>query len=415
MEDSRGHRRAEAWLPRLLASMNRPRTRALVPEIGDLTRADKIDKALGVFRQLVDVETDPGMQRARRWSLEYFEACAEGGEARRQFLIDEGVFGEGGRLVVPDRVLPQMEIGNLEPSIYAGPFAQQVAEIVRLMFREYFGVKNLLSLPEAADLAAWIIRPLARRMSRPRLKLSLLLKDYVEEIVSKTRRSTDPPLVAIFGPGKGEEIVPLTARGLSVLCIDARDASFTTDLLVETFGQSRFDLPRIVTVGEGEDVDVSEVKDWERSGRAPTVFICARVDANRDDQIPGPLHGIASVSASIYLLHELRRKEALFVNMARISRGAVVVFDGAPSVPGLDNIILPVSERSDAVVTGHDAVVSHILSQTPEEMEAVARRAVPGIEWKGVAIGPPLPPPLFYKLQGAVLGHHPRSNRAAGG
>jgi len=56
------------------------------------------------------------------------------------------------------------------------------------------------------------------------------------------------------------------------------------------------------------------------------------------------------------------------------------------------------------VVTGHDAVITHLLCLPPDEMEAIAKRAVPDIDWKGVVVGPPIPPPLFYKLQGAVVG-----------
>jgi hypothetical protein len=237
------------------------------------------------------------------------------------------------------------------------------------------------------------------------MKLSLLLKDYVKQIVSEAERSDGPPLVAVFGPGKGEELVPMVSAGLSAICLDAHDSHFLEGLLHDTFAQSpATTLPEIVVLGEKSEIDASRLDDWKERGCPPTVFILSGIDLARDDLIPEPLYGVASVAASVYLLHELRQKEVLFVNMARMSRGSIVVFDGYPSVPALDNIILPVSERSDAVVTGHDAVVTHLLCLTPEEMEAIATRAAPDLDWRGFLVGPPIPPPFFHKLQGAVVG-----------
>jgi hypothetical protein len=403
------HRQREAWIPRLFASINSPRTRELVPSFASLTCAERIAMAVSVFRRLAEEDPNNGMRPSRKWSLEYFEACAEGAAARRQFLVEEGVFEAGDRLVVPERVQPQMELGNLHASAFPGPFERDIANLARLMFHEYFGVKNLLSFPDASDVVAWIALgfPLARRavLPRPRLKLSLLLRDYVGQVLSETKRNSGVPLVAIFGPGKGEELVPLLARGLSVLCLDAHDADVIKDLLYDTFEQSLApEPPEVVVLGEKGDVDLSALSAWKQQGCASTIFVLSNIDAAQEDLVPEPLHGVASVAASIYLLHELRRKEALFANMARISSGSIVVFDGLPSVEGLDNVILPVSDRSDAVITGHDAVVTHLLCLPPEEMEAIARRAVPEIDWKGVVVGPPIPPPLFYKLQGAVIG-----------
>jgi len=401
-----GPRRREAWLPRLIAHLNSRRTRALIPEFGSLPAAEKIDRAVRVFRRLADEEPDADLRPSRRWSLEYMEACARGAGARRQFLIDEGVFEGGELLVAPARVQPQMEIGNLDPASYSGSFSQEVAALRALMFQEYFGVKSLLAIPEAADLVACIAPTLVGRLPPPRLKLSLLLRDYVERIVSETRRG-DLPLVAVFGEGKGEELVPLVVRGLSVICFDAHDQQFTRDLLLGTFRQSAVDPPEMVALSELGEVHTS-VSAWKRLGCSPTIFILSDTDVTRDELFPEQLHGIASVAASVYLLHELRRKEAFFANLASISKGSIVVFDGNPSTAGLDNIVLPVSDRHEAVVTGHDAVVSHLLSQTPAQMEAIARRAVPELHWESSLVGPPLPPPLFYKLQGAVIGRRSR-------
>jgi hypothetical protein len=400
----------EGLLQRLLASINSPRTCELIPQLTSQSPAEKIARAASVFRRLVDEEPNSALKPCRSWSLDYFEACAEGARARRQFLVDEGVFAHEERLTVPERVKPQMEIGNLEPSRYSGPFAEEVGDLARLMFHEYFGVKNMLSLPDPADLVAWLTQhlPFARRLGLPppRLKLSLLVRDYVEEVISKTRRSSDPPLVAAFGPGKGEELVPLIEKGLSILCLDAHSSAFLRDLHLDTFRQAAIDTPRIVVLGEKDDVDASELGVWQRRGCMPTLFVYAGVDVTKDDLIPETLRGAASVAASIYMLHELERKEAFFANMATISRGSIVVFDSYPSTPGLDRVILPVSQQYGLLVTGHDAVVSHILSHTPAEMEAVARKAVPRLDWRGVEVGPPVPPPFFYRLQGAVIGRH---------
>jgi hypothetical protein len=156
MKSYRQRRQFESWLPRLLTSINRSRTRELIPQFASLSRSEKIDKAVSVFRRLADEEPGSEMRPSRRWSLEYFEACAEGAHARRQFLLEEGVFGDKKWLVTPERVQPQMEIGNLEPSAYSDTTGQEVSQLAKLMFHEYFGVKNLLSIPEPSDLMAWI-------------------------------------------------------------------------------------------------------------------------------------------------------------------------------------------------------------------------------------------------------------------
>lgn len=132
-----------------------------------------------------------------------------------------------------------MEVVNLNPWTYSGMMADQVVELTRLMFHEYLGVKNLLFFPEPADALAWLALriPLAKRvrLPKPRLKLSLLLKDYVTAVPSEVKRYSDRPLVAVFGPGKGEELVPLTASGLSVVCLDTHDSHIIEELLRATF------------------------------------------------------------------------------------------------------------------------------------------------------------------------------------
>ncbi len=410
-QHSEPHRQREAWLPRFFSTINGPRTRQLIPQLEALTRAEKLEKAIHLFRALADEEPDPAMKPSRSWSIEYFEACAEGSGALRQFLADEGVLGQGS-LKVPARVQPQMEVVNLDPAVYPESLRQDVADLTQLMFCEFFGVKSLLSFPEPADIWAWLAANVPfiphLELSPPHLKLSLLLRDYVAYVVTEAERNRDLPLVAVFGPGNGEELVPLIDKGLSVVCLDALDQQVSRGLFRDTFGLAPgVQLPDMVVLGDRGDVDTSAIRDWQNNACPPTVFFLSNVDVTADDLIPESLLGAVSVASAAFLLHELRDKEALFTNMSRITRGSVVLFDGVPSVDAIDNAVLPVAERNDTVVTGHDAVISYLLSLSPQDMEALARRAVPDLEWKGEFVGPPIPPPLFEKLQGAVIGRRP--------
>lgn len=59
---------------------------------------------------------------------------------------------------------------------------------------------------------------------------------------------------------------------------------------------------------------------WQKHERTPTVFILSGVDVTEDGAIPSELSGSVSVAASVYLVHELRDKEALFVNMETVAK-----------------------------------------------------------------------------------------------
>lgn len=403
------HRQFEAWLPALFVQLNYPRTKVLIPEINTLSPETKIEKATSIFKKLLVEEHDPAMEPSRQWSLEYFQACSQGSGAKRQFLIDEGIFEDGERLHRPERVQPQMEIINFNPLVYQEPLREEVRDLTRLVFNEYFGVKNSLSFPDRADLlAALSLRiPLLKRLPlpHPRLKLSLLLKDYVQRLIAEAQKGDGLPLIAIFGPGKGEELIPLMESQFSVLCLDAQDHDSLKSLLKSTFDQAQVPVPEFVTGDQGADF-ADSIKTWERRGFPPTVFICAGIDFSREDTIPEELSGVSRVAASIYVFHEMCQKEPLIENMVKVSHGSVVIFDGRPSVASFDNMLLPITERCDTPITGHDAVITHLLCLPPEEMELIAKKSAPTMSWTSGIVGPPLPPPLFYRQQGAVIGHH---------
>jgi hypothetical protein len=69
MENSEPRRQSEAWLPRLLTSLNRPRTQELIPQFAALSREEKAHKAISVFQQLTDNEPNVDMGPSRRWPL----------------------------------------------------------------------------------------------------------------------------------------------------------------------------------------------------------------------------------------------------------------------------------------------------------------------------------------------------------
>lgn len=405
---SEGHRQFESWLPFILVKLNLARTRELIPELVVLSPRQKLERAIDLFEQLLTLEPDDVTRASRQWSLEYFQACMQGHNQRRQFLVEEGVFSTGEILRCPERVRPQMEIANLNPRCYPASLQQELQEVTRLMFFEYFGVKNVLSFPETADIIASLsLRIPALRsvkLPEPRLKPSLLLMDYVRQILIEARKVDGPPLIVIFGPGKGEELVPLITAGFSVLCFDAHDSGVLIDMFKATFRQAAIPAPQFRSLGSGEDVDASDIRAWKDSGYPATVFVHSGTNVAGSDAVPTQLYEVGRVAASIYLMHEIVQKETLCANMALVSRDAVVIFDGHPATAPFDNIVLPVSERSETPLTGHDAVVTHLLCLVPEEMKAVARKAVPELAWESMVVGSPLPPPFIHKQQGAVIG-----------
>lgn len=406
----RGHAQFKAWLPMLLVMLNYIRTKELIPELATPSPAEKIERAIRLFKHLLAEEKDDEKKSWRQWSLEYFQACGQGAKSRREFLIEEGVFAEGKFLKCPRNVKPQMEICNLNPFSYSGLLQKEARELTIFMFSEYVGVKNLLSFPEFADIQATLSFkiPWLKFLSipKPRLKLSLLLKNYVRQILAEAQIINGPPLICVFGPGKGEEIVPLIASGFSVLCLDIHDLTMLTDLFKSTFTDSMMPAPEIVNISEisNSDIICQPFKTWEERNYPPTVFLCSKINFSKAGTIPEELRKISRVSACIYVLHEMVDKESMFRNMAQVSRGSVVVFDGYPSVEAFDNIILSVSDRCGAVITGHDAVITHLLCLPVEEMEKIARKAVPNLNWRKMIVGPPIPAPFLHKLQTAVIG-----------
>ena len=404
-------RQKEAILPRLLTEINLLRTKQLIPELAD-PPSIKIEQAINLFEELVSYEKDEKMKASRQWSREYFQACAEGSKARRDFLIEEGVlYGRDGEyLYCPPRVQPQMEIANFKPSDCPEHLQNDVEEMMKLMYAEYFGVKNLLSFPDRADIIASLsnwISPLNRiRLAEPKLKLSLLLKDYVKGTLEEAKKTSGSPLVAILGPGKGEELVPLTREGYSVLCLDAHDETTLRYLFQTTFEQARVEKPRIETIGQGTNIDTAPFEAWREKNCPATIFICSEIDFGEKGVIPEELSKISRVAASIYVLHEmpLGQRASLIDNMAFVSKDSVVIFDGNPSIEAFDNIILPVSERGQTPITGHDAVITHLLCLPPEKMKTLVNEAASGLNWKVETVGPPIPKPFFHKLQVAAIG-----------
>lgn len=211
----------EAIIPRLFVFFNYERTKKLVPQHTAFTREEKIDKAITLFTRLLTEEKDKAMKPSRQWSLEYFKAYARGAKSRRDFLIAEGVFKNKEFLRRPARVKPQMEILNLSSPVHEDPIRTDILEMCYLTFGEFFVVKNLLSFPSVADILSVLSLKVSLlrflKLSPPRLKYSLLLRDYVGQIFAEMKRVEGPPLIAIFGPGKGEESVPFINNGFSVL------------------------------------------------------------------------------------------------------------------------------------------------------------------------------------------------------
>lgn len=398
----------EALLPRLFILFNYERTKKLVPQHTAFTREEKIDKAITLFTRLLTEEKDKTMRPCRQWSLEYFRAYARGAKARREFLIEEGVFKDREFLTRPPRVKPQMEILNISSRVHEDPIRTDILEMCYLTFGEFFVVKNLLSFPSAADILSVLSSKVSLfrffKLSPPRLKYSLLLRDYVAQIFSEMRRVQGPPLISIFGPGKGEEILPFITNNISVLCFDSNHGAILKDFFINTFDQAGLPAPEVISVGKEKDVDMSVFTTWKRLGYPPTIFIYTKIDFSQENVIPLPLQKSCRVSASVYVLHEMDEKKNLFRNMASVSNGAVVLVDGYPSCDAFDNVILPVSDRGNVVIVGHDAIVTHLLCENPVNLTKIAAEASPAYYWQSKIIGPPLPSPLFHKLQITIIG-----------
>lgn len=391
-------------LPVLFAKMNVVRARELISELEQTSQEEKIRFAVDFFTRLV--ETDQPMRSQRAWSAEFFKATQKGPEAQRQFLIDSQVFyGDGEYLYRPPVIMPGMEIANLTPTTCPGVSEADLEKITNWMFLEYFKVKHVLSFPEWADLLAWLgQKPLLGRLinsaklSSPRLKESFLLKDYVDLTLQEAKKERGEPLIAIFGCGKGEELVPLTQHGFSVVCFDLHDRKMLEKLFQTTFRQAGVCCPKIV--------DLDYLSDWRQEGCQPTIFIQAKTDfANHE--LPSEFKGLARTAAAVYVLHEIpdKSKTTFIQNMVTVAEGSVVIVDGKPSVDALDNMVLPISQLVGTPITGHDAVVTHLLCLKPEEVRAVTHQAAPDLAWTiNNQMGPPLPPPLFYRQQVAAVG-----------
>jgi hypothetical protein len=205
-----------------------------------------------------------------------------------------------------------MEILNLNPLNYQRIPQEEVQQLIHLMFYEFSVVKNLLAFLDPADILACLslrISPLKRaKLPKPRLKLSLLLADYVKAVLAEARRTDGPPLLAVFGPGKGEELIPFLKNGFSVLCFDVQDANALSDLFRGTFAQAGVATPDLVVVGEGANVDRSFLLPWRERGCPPTVFICCGIDFSQEGAIPEEIMRVSRVASSIYVLHEMRRR-----------------------------------------------------------------------------------------------------------
>lgn len=398
----------EALLPRLFVLFNYERTKKLVPQHTAFSREEKIDKAIALFKRLIVEEKDRDMRPSREWSLEYFQAYARGPEARREFLIDEGVFNGKNFLTCPTRVKPQMEIMNISSHSHEDPIRTDILEMCYLTFSEFFVVKNLLSFPETADIITALSAKMSflrmLRLSQPRLKHSLLLRDYIGQIFTEMKEIGGPPLISIFGPGKGEELVPFIERNISVLCFDSNQGIILKDFFIDTFKQAGLPVPEVIPIGNEKEVDAAVFATWKRLNHPPTVFLHTKIDFSQENAIPKQYLELCRVSAANYVLHEMAVKRNLFRNMAAVSKGAIVIVDGYPSCDAFDNVILPVSDRGNVVIVGHDAIISHLLSINPVEIKQIAEEAVPDFYWQSKVIGPPIPPPFFHKLQVTVIG-----------
>lgn len=410
MQPGRGEKRiqTEALLPRLFVLFNYERTKKLVPQHSAFSREEKIAKAVALFKRLIAEEKEKDMRPSREWSLEYFQAYANGPEARREFLIDEGVFSRENFLNCPARVKPQMEIMNISSHIHDDPIRSDILEMCYLTFSEFFVVKNLLSFPEMADIITSLAVkvPFLRklRLSHPRLKHSLLLRDYIEQIFTEMKKIDGPPLISIFGPGKGEELVPFIKRNISVLCFDSNQGVILKDFFINTFEQAGLPAPQVIPIGKEKEVDTSVFNTWRHLNYPPTVFLHTKIDFSQEYTIPEQYFELSKVSAANYVLHEMAAKKNLFRNMAAVSKGAIVIVDGYPTCDAFDNVILPVSDRSNVIIVGHDAIVSHLLCVNPVEIKQIAEEAVPYLYWQSKVIGPPIPSPFFHKLQVTVIG-----------
>ena len=410
VEEPYSRRQRPALAPMALTFLNRPGTERLMPVLTELTQEQRIEKAIHVFEELARIEGTP----QRQWSLKYFEACRGGPKARRDFLIGENVFGGGEYLYCPPAVRPQMEIANLNPDNYPSPFREEVEDLVWGMFGEYFGVKNALSRPSAADAIA-----LMRRMPRlgafldrvhflpsPRLKDSLLLQPYTNRIIREARSPEGKKVIAVLGPGKGEELVKLAqAKEVgAILCLDAHDGCILQTMFQETFEQARVAVPAIEIVKRPEQIERRDVESAIRQAEDKKVVFICRVDFSQE--LPLNLYEMADLAVCIYVLHESDRRgqQAILRNMARLSRGSVIAYDGLPTCEALDNVVLPVSDSLRVPRTGHDSVVTHLLCSPPDRLREVAEEAGTGLRWEVEIEKPPIGAPFLYPLQVRAIG-----------
>lgn len=407
-----------AVLPQTLVSLRFPRTMELTPELAGQTPEDKIDQAIKVYTQLVQVEPEP-LRSSRQFSLAYFEACQEGPPAKRakarwEFWGDHGVFSDKKYLHRPEAVKPGMETANLNAADYNDELKQEVESLSLQMFGEYFVVKNLIAFPDRADLVVWarrqpVIGSRAKqaKLPLPRLQLSLLLKDYIDTVTALVNRARESNWVAFLGIGKGEEMAELVRREKSTLCLDAHDFPTLEHLFKQTFSQAGIEVPEIVQIGKGSEVDESKLRSLQkRDRRKPVVMVQSEIDFAKEDAIPEPLRGSAGVAASIYTLHEIDglQKSVFVKNMAEITSDSVVIFDANPTNDALQRVVLPVIDRCGMEITGKDAMDTHILGERPELIRGLVERAAPNFSWSVKEAGPPLPARLLPRLQIRAVG-----------
>ncbi|MBU1088838.1 hypothetical protein KKA02_03100 [Patescibacteria group bacterium] len=402
-----------AIVPMALVDIRLSRSERLIPEVRELKFGAKIEKAVDLLGRLKERGYMP---EQRQWSIDYFGACLNGPEARRQFLIEGEVFCGGEHLLCPSVVIPRMEFANLDPSNHINSIKQDVEEMMKLMFAEYFLAKDAISFPNRFDLVDLVRRKLHLdglvRMPEPLLKQSLLLRDYENAVLKEMRRFGREDLIGIFGPGKGEEMARLI-KEYSVVCFDLHSISPLKDMFETTFRQAGFsedEMPEIIALETGKVEEV--LGKWREDDCPSTVFVCSGVDFSEREAIPDELAGVVAVSASVYALHEvpLDRKGVVFENMAKASSGSVVLFDGNPTCEAFDRVVLPVGDRINAPITGHDAVVTHLLCLPSDRIGQIAQNAVPELIWK-VDVVKSAPSFVFPPQQVAAIGRKPRKRR----
>lgn len=389
-----------ALVSRMLSETNLPTVRQM--EAFQKPTLIKTGWALEVFEHLALLE--PELREQRQWSLGLFQTLARAYITQNpqkviEFLSQDGVFDSADPfLICPKLVQPQMECANLKPDNYPSPLDQDVKQITEWMFAEYFSVKSLLSFPGWRELTNFFLDRLSARSAsfrdipflETRLRLSFLLKDYLAQILSEAKK-TPGHLITVFGPGKGEELVELIKKGYSVFCFDAHQSTTLKNLFEETFIQAGMATPHIQTItGKADEVDVSPLKKWEEQDQPATIFTYS-TDFSEKEAIPDKLRRQLEyrcpVAASIYTLHEipLDKRKNLIKNMLSVTaEGSLVIFDGYPSADALLRVILPVILKSGALITGHDAIITHLLCLTPEQLNQLINQALAEAPQEGI-------------------------------